>query len=336
VKSHALTYLKERLKDFELNLGSTRPELVTFDELAEDLKTDYKIEGNKSLDRVKLSISHLEKVFKGMRAMEINTPRIKKYIDIRLEEGAANATINRELAALMRMLNLGAEHSPPKVLKVPKLKKLKEASPREGFFEHQEFLKVLEKLPEFYRGPVIFGYKVGWRQDEILGLRWINVDMKEGTVSLTMGTTKNEDGRIVYLDSELQQLLMDLWEERKESEKLLPWVFPNEGRTNRILKSTFHKAWVKACKDAKFPGKLFHDLRRTAVRNMVRAGIPERVAMMVAGHKTRSIFDRYNIVDPRDLKGAALKIGSYNHDSQATAQATVHPLDLSQGHKKRV
>lgn len=161
-KDHAATYLREKMKDYEMDLGHIRPEQVTFSELAEDLRTEYRIKGRKSLDRLGNSVTHLKKVFDGMRAMEINTARVKRYINLRQEEGAANGTINRELAALSKMLTLGAQHTPRKVLTVPHIPKLKEANPRTGFFEDHEYKAVLAKLPEFYRGPVTLAYYTGW------------------------------------------------------------------------------------------------------------------------------------------------------------------------------
>lgn len=132
----------------------------------------------------------------------------------------------------------------------------------------------MAQLPEFYQGPVIFAYHTGWRQGEVLDLQWSNVDIKENTVALDVGSTKNEEGRVVYMTEDLKALLQAQWEERKASGKLSPYVFPHEAWTNRIIKTSFNWAWRKACKKAGYPEKLYHDLRRTAVRNMVRTGIP--------------------------------------------------------------
>jgi len=208
-------------------------------------------------------------------------------------------------------------------------------NPRKGFFEYNEYQEVSAQLPDFYRGPVTFAYHTGWRQGEVLALQWSNVDLHENTVTLDVGTTKNEEGRVLYMTEELKTLLQSQWEQRKASGKLLPYVFPNESRTNRIVKTRFNRSWQSACERAGCPNKLYHDLRRTAVRNMVRAGIPERVAMMISGHKTRSIFDRYNIVDDKDLKQAAEKIGAFY--SQCNHKlVTPRVVNLSQANKKKV
>ncbi|MGA1864356.1 MAG: tyrosine-type recombinase/integrase [bacterium] len=334
-KSNARRWLDQRLKDFTMDLGNTKPERVTFDELCEDIKTDYRIRGMKSQDRLERSIKNLQKMFAGMYATEINTARIKRYIDLRMNEEASNGTINRELSALGKMFTLGAECTPPKVLKdkVPHIRKLKEANPRTGFFEYAELQAVLSELPQFYHGPVIFAYETGWRQSEVFKLQWENVNLIEKTVTLDVGTTKNNEGRVIFMTETMRTLIQAQWEQRGSSGRFSPYVFPNESRTNRIIKETFCRAWKKACRKAGYPGKLFHDLRRTAVRNMVRAGIPERVAMMISGHKTRSIFDRYNIVDTKDLVLAAKRIEAY-HEKSVTLPVTPKIVNMPERNKK--
>ncbi|UCE57111.1 MAG: site-specific integrase [Desulfobacterales bacterium] len=162
-------------------------------------------------------------------------------------------------------------------------------------------------LPFHLKDFITFGYKVGWRISEIAKLTWKQIDLVNGIVRLEVGETKNKGVRVIYMDDELREIFGRRW--KAGARKQLPWVFLNEYGTDRVKR--FDKAWKKACKDAKISIRLFHDFRRTAVRNMVRSGIPERVAMMISGHKTRSVFDRYNIVNDEDLRRAALKQQTY-------------------------
>ncbi len=138
------------------------------------------------------------------------------------------------------------------------------------------------------------------------------MDLKEGIVRLEVGETKNDEGRIVFMDDETKEMFQRRWRNRKRP---LPWVFLNADGTDRVKR--FYKAWRTACARAGLSGGLFHDLRRTAIRNMVRAAIPERVAMKISGHKTRSVFDRYNIVSEADLKRAARQLQDHLNQAQA-------------------
>jgi len=289
---------------------------VRFDELAEDFLRDYRLNQKKSLVRAERSVNHLKEIFEGVRITNITTPRINAYIEERLEVGASNATINRELSALKRMLNLGVKQTPPKVDRVPYIPMLKENNTRKGFFEHGEFLALRDALPDYLKPVVIFGYNFGWRMSEILGLTWDKVDLRNGIVRIETGETKNDQARTVYLDDELKEMFKGLFTQRRLD---IPNVFLRDGQPIK----GFRKAWLKACKDAKLKGKLFHDLRRTAVRNMVRAGTPERVAMMISGHKTRSVFDRYNIVSDGDLKEATRKRVEYHQEQEKDATGTI-------------
>lgn len=329
-KSHKEADAKRLLKKREGEISEGKLpgiyfDRVKFNELAEGLLRDYRINNRKSLERAERSTGHLKRYFEGYRVPNIISPKIEAYIESRLEEGASNATINRELSALKRMLNLGAMQTPPKVDRVPYIPMLKENNVRKGFFEHAEFIALREALPSYLKGFVTFAYKTGWRVSEITGLTWNQVDLDNGIVRLETGETKNDEGRTVYLDDELQEVFQKQWEARKRSQKLTPYVFPNVDGTSRI--SDFRGSWKTACSHAKIGKRLFHDFRRTAARNLVRAGNPERVVMMILGQKTRSIFDRYNIVNDRDLQLAAQKQAVYLDSQISTVSSTVNDFN---------
>jgi integrase len=305
---------------------------VRFDELAEDLLADYRINQKRSLVRVKRGVQHLREYFEGFKVSQITTPKIQDYIETRQGVGAANATINRELSALKRMLNMGARQTPTKVDRVPYIPMLKENNTRKGFFEHGDYVALKDALPDYLKEFVTFAYKTGWRVSEISNLTWNQVDLDQGIVRLETGETKNEEGRTVYLDEELREVFKRQWKARKKSQRLLPHVFLNREGNDRIKR--FDKSWKTACKKAGIGDRLFHDLRRTAVRNMVRAGIPERVAMMISGHKTRSVFERYNIVSDTDLREAAQKQEAYLKSQMVTKTVTISDFGTKKGSAK--
>ena len=317
---------------------------LRFEEAAEDLLNDYRTNGKRSLDEVARRVRlYLAPVF-GMRRMtQITTADVRAYIATRQDAGAANGTINRELSALKRMFSLATQAG--KVLHRPHIPMLREDNVRTGFFEREEFEAVRAALPLRLQPVVTTAYLTGWRvKSEILSLQWRSVDREAGILRLDPGTTKNRDGRVFpYRDllPELRDTMVNQWEVHRQlaAEGVIsPWVFPRLRGTDPGARiGSFRKAWASACTAAGCPGRIPHDFRRTAVRNLVRAGVPERIAMQLTGHKTRSVFDRYDIVNEADLQDAIGKLGAAMGTKQgqfrqsaeirsidATAQPTGH------------
>jgi len=188
----------------------------------------------------------------------------------------------------------------------------------------------LRHLAEPLRPVIEFAYVTDWRIPEVLTLEWRQIDFDAGEVRLDPETTKNREGRVFPMTDDLRALLKSRHAEHqrlKLAGQLVPWVFfrmvakgrrgPKDPRRVRA----FNEAWAAACAAAGCPGRIPHDLRRTAVRNMVRRGVPERVAMQLAGHKTRSVFDRYNIVSAGDLRTAAAQLNGLTGTKQGQSGA---------------
>lgn len=189
---------------------------------------------------------------------------------------------------------------------------LAEHNVRIGCFDHEMFSAVKTKLAAHLQPIVTFAYVKGWRvQSEVLSVQWRQVDRNAHTVRLDAGTTKNKRGRVLdFTDNDdLRSLFDALWTEHEAlaaNGTIRPWVFHRNGK--RI--KGFRKAWSNACDGTGFRGRLLHDLRRSAVRNLVRAGTPDTVAMKITGHRTRSVFDRYDITSGADVREGLGRLNS--------------------------
>ena len=327
LKSAATSLLK--LREGEIGQGripALRTERTTFEELAELFLQDYQINGRKSLQRAKELAARLRKTFGRFRACRITSEQIRGYIIRRQSEGLANGTINRELAALKRMFQLASQQTPPLVATMPHIPHLQENNVRQGFFTEDEYKVLRGVLPDHVKVPLIMAYWTGMRAGEILRLQWDQLGLERGLLRLEPGTTKNNQGRLVPLVTEATEALWK-WKQRTlHRYPSCPWVCHYRGK--RLLNIPT-KSWRKACQRVGLQGKLFHDLRRTAVRNMVRAGISERVAMAISGHKTRSVFDRYDIVSEADLSSArtVLERSRYTQDGAQSLTPCFVDLD---------
>jgi integrase len=291
-------------------------EKVCICELADDLIREYRINGRKSIDDLQARWElHLKPFFGVLRAVEVTSQLVARYIDARQQEGAENATINRELAALKRMFNLARQSTPPKVNTVPYIAMLRENNIRTGFLEsrqHDSLAAETGKIGLWLRAMFEVGYTYGWRHEELLALRVCQVNLSAGTIRLEPGTTKNDQGREVSMTPPVRALLT-LCVHGKTSDD---YVFTREdGKPVR----DFRGAWANACAAAKVPSLLFHDLRRTAARNLRRAGVAEGVIMKIGGWKTRSVFERYAIVSQSDIRDAMAKLEAGQQRDNAEA-----------------
>jgi integrase len=205
------------------------------------------------------------------------------------------------------MLRLSAARLP----RVPLIDMPRVDNARQGFFEDTDLRRVVPHLPPHARQLVEFLYLTGWRSSEAFSLRWSDVDWKEQSVRLR--TSKNREPRIFPFKyhPELEQVL------RRQRAAVSQWELANSA----VCPSVFHwrgrpiaklrRSWTTACRRAGLPGRFLHDFRRTAVRNLIRAGVQQPIAMKITGHKTDSIFRRYLIVDEELLAKATGAVADY-------------------------
>ena len=280
---------------------------------------DYKHRKLKTLDDCKSRVRlHLDPFFGPRRMKNIAMRDVRLYVTERRDEGAADATINREIAILKRAFSIAVDEG--RLARMPKITMLPEDNVREGFFEADQFAALVSHLPLPLRGPVTMAYYCGWRiHSEILPLEWPQVDRRNKTIRLRPEQSKNGEGReLPYgLLPAIDEVIEAAAQERQaliEAGRICPHVFNRNGKPIRSIR----KAWKTALKKAECPGLIPHDLRRTAVRNLVAAGIAEKISMRITGHKTRSVFDRYNIIDETDVKQALGKLDDHTNRSIGT------------------
>ncbi|NOT26099.1 MAG: site-specific integrase [Acidobacteria bacterium] len=358
IKDEAKKVLRVREGDIAKGVPITsKTGRVRFEDAAKDLINDYKTNNRKSLDELERRLKlHLEPYFGHRKLSTITTTDVRAFVAKRQDDAivikkavttkgpggtvievspvltkqVSNGEINRELTVLKRMFTLAMQAG--KILYRPHIPMLQEDNVRTGFFEREQFESVRSHLPASLQPVIAFAYVTGWRiASEVLPMEWRQVDFKAGEVRLDPGTTKNREGRVFKMTTQLRSLLEVQRDERdrlKKLGKICPYVFfrmvadkrRGDKSPRKIL--SLNKAWANACIAAGCPGRIPHDLRRTAIRNMVRAGVPERVAMKLSGHKTRSVFERYNIVSDGDLDAAAARLDAIPSHSSSVAKSS--------------
>jgi integrase len=328
--------LKRRLREVEnyrdgaAEFEAPEQRRLTIADLLEDLVTYYETRQIKGLRIARTRIrkgSALRNALGDRRASSLNTADVDRYILARRGEGKANATINREVELLGRALRLARKSG--RIFRAPAMpEKLSEKNARQGFMEPEQHQGILKAAAEFPPMDEIarFAYATGWRRGEILGLTWEMVDRAAGEIRLP--DTKNGKPRSIPLDDELAALIERCWQARgyvtRDGGALSAYVFHRRGRP--IHKDVFLEQWHSICKTAGVSGRLFHDYRRTAARNMIRGGAAQTVAMRVMGHETDSMFRRYDITSSED-KLDALKAARAYSESRKDERSNVTEIN---------
>lgn len=321
-KSEAERILRVRLGELAAGKIASHREPACSDLFAL-VEQDYRARGLSSLRDVETRIrKHLRPALGSTPARALNSTLLEHYTAQRRQAGAAVATINRELAVLGRGLHLGRQQGLlDRVCSVPRLR---EDNVRRGFLRPSDYPRLRDSLPEYLRAWFVVAYHTGARLGELLGnstraryrppLRWTQVDFDAGYIVLPR--TKSGRSRVLPLEGEVAEVLA--WQ-RERVQRLFPgceWVFPRAGEPLYNPAKEFRAAAARlsiTVLDAagnEVPLRI-HDLRRSAVRNMTRAGVPSAVAKAITGHRTDSVFQRYDIVADDELAEAAKRAAAY-------------------------
>lgn len=289
---------------------------MLFSDALQDVLRDQRANERRAVDSTERRIDlHLLPYFGSRRIAEVTTTHVRAYVEHRREEGAVAATINRELSVIRRAFRLA--HRAGNILAIPHLEFLDESrNVRQGFLEPDDFRKVQAALAPVYADVVAFAYTTGWRvPSEVLPLTWPQVDLRRRLLRVEPGTTKAGEGRQFPITSALAKLLK---RRQREAVKDCALVFHEDGQP--IHRRRFHKHWTAACAAAGLNGRIPHDMRRSAVRNLERLAVPRKVAMQMVGHRTESIYRRYHIVAESDIHAAGAKLDDFAHAEASTTK----------------
>jgi integrase len=304
-KADAENLLKQRIGEAAAG-RLVGPERATIADLCNLVLEDNRLRGLRDATHVEYRYrANVEPLLGRLLASRFGKAQVWQYIANRRTAGASNATINRELAIVRRGFKLGAQEEPPLVHRQVMIPGLEENNVRQGFMEQEEYERLLEELPANLKALFVCGYHTGARKNELRRIQWDQVDFGAEAIRLPASQTKTKKARTLPIYGDM---LRWLEHQRATCPAGCVWVF--HGSRNHPVDNHLN-GWSEACERAGLSGLLFHDLRRSAVRNMKRAGIQDKVAMEISGHRTRSVFDRYNIVDEADLRSAGERLEEY-------------------------
>lgn len=311
-KMVAESRLRERLAEVAKGVPVEQSRKLRYEDIRDSLLTEYK--NNKvglATRRKKIyGMDYLDEFFANILVVNINTPLLREFVakmqsaelqktvyqklkstDQRTIKGASNATINRVLALLRRMVNIAREDG--HIQACPKFPMMHEDNVRTGFVEAEDFKTLLTHVPVYLRPLILFLFTTGCRVGAAKEITWGMVSRDARSFMLPAGIVKNKTPINLPLTQELTDILL------KQFRKTGSPVFDS---------TNLRKEWDNATTAFGRPDLLIHDLRRSGVRNLIMAGVPEVVAMSISGHKTADVFRRYAIVSPTQAQDAMDKV----------------------------
>jgi len=256
------------------------------------------------------TLAHLDKFFGGMRVVSISSDTLRRFIETRRKQGAADATIRRNLVMLRAMMNQARKEKRLRMADIPYFPMPKDSQPRRGFIQPADFGKLLAAMPKNLRPLISFLYFTGCRLGAAKQITWDMVSSDCSEINLPGEITKTGEAITLPLaGAGLDTVAAAL---KKQFRVAGQPVFDTVN---------LRGAWVKTCgalglgvfdkKTRTYHGLTIHDFRRSAVRNLIRAGVPRGTAMAISGHKTEHVFERYNVQSTDDLRDALIRVGQY-------------------------
>jgi len=324
LKGEAEAQLSVKMDELKTGVFNPHADDVRVSDLMPDVWSDYEKKRRRTLPWAKARWEkHLKPHFGMLLASQVGTEDLNRYITARQKEKAKDASINRELALLRRAYKLGMKARPRKVSLMPPIEMLTEDNIRTGFVEYPQYVKLAAactKIGLWMRAMFETTHCYGFRRSEMLNLRVKQIDLLDRVIRLEPLTTKSKKGRIAVMTESVYQLLQQCILGKSAED----YVFTRDDNTPV---RDFRDAWWTVRKEAGLPTLLWHDLRRTGVRNLIRSGVSEKVAMEISGHLTTEVFRRYDISALTDLQEATRKLEAYQktQSNKYTDKYTVAP-----------
>ncbi len=313
-KAKARRKLKARLKEAQSeNFVPPSAESVTVGALLDALLLHAQNVGLRSWAKLRSHAQAVRTFFGGWRAIDVSPEAMERFQHDRLAAGRKPATVNRECEALRCAFRLAAERKTFPRNSVPTVPTLPVENTRQGFFEQADIEALLAHVEDAnLRDFIAWGFHTGMRKGEIAKLTWAMLDTSSEPWRLTIpgSITKNAQPRVLGLGGEARTIVARRIKARRLDCSLI-FHRVSKGKPGQPVVA-FDRAWRNALRAAGLPeGRLFHDLRRSAVRNLIRSGVDPSVAMKVSGHKTRSMLDRYNIIAATETAAALAQTAAW-------------------------